>query len=92
MSEDTNLMVQLDVMYPANIGDLKSIYASHIGVLASGEEIFLDACQVQPQTFNAEKKSVVATVAQRTIISHEHARRLIGVLLQVVSQLDEKKK
>lgn len=79
------------IKYPENIADLKSVYVQHFNIIASTEEIFMDACELQPQTMNIEKDSLIATVAFRAVISPAHARRLIDLLQKTLKDQESAK-
>ena len=72
--------MKIAARYSADPSSIPTYFANVIHTIGTPEEIYLDVCQVQPQTLNTETGTAAATVIARVIITRQHAQRLMKSL------------
>jgi hypothetical protein len=85
-------MIEVPVrpFYPVNPAELPTYWGNLIAVVTTNEEVYLDVCQVQPQTMKDPSGNPASAMAVvRVVISKAHAERLVRGLNRALAQVSE---
>jgi len=90
-------VTQIETRYPPDPKDLLVVYSNHVNIRYLLEEVYLDFCDVQPQTADPGDveeggfiRKVPAIARVRVVLTREHAARLAEILRRSLQEIKDR--